>query len=271
MVSRIRRSSEEAGPRGVAGSLIDVLNPALWILAPLVIWEIAARGMRLPDYILPLPSQVVLRLVADRDNLLLQAGRSSLLIVEGFLVGAIPGVAVGLLMASARLLEKALYPLIVFIQTTPQIAIAPLLIVWFGYGALPKVMLAAMLTFFPVLVDSSTGFKSIDPRVFYVTRSMGASRWQTFRRVQLPAALPLIVSGCKISLLISVTVVIVVEFLSSNEGLGYVAVRALSNQDLSLMFAAIFMAIGIGLAFSYLVDLGEWLLMPWVRVGRRGR
>ena len=170
-------------------------------------------------------------------------------------------------MASARLLEKALYPLIVFIQTTPQIAIAPLLIVWFGYGALPKVMLAAMLTFFPVLVDSSTGFKSIDPRIFYVTRSMGASRWQTFRRVQLPAALPLIVSGCKISLLISVTVVIVVEFLSSNEGLGYVAVRALSNQDLSLMFAAIFTAIGIGLAFSYLVDLGEWLLMPWVRVG----
>ena len=105
----------------------------------------------------------MLRLIADRDNLLLQAGRSSLLIVEGFLVGAIPGIAVGLLMASARLLEKALYPLIVFIQTTPQIAIAPLLIVWFGYGALPKVMLAAMLAFFPVLVDSSTGFKSIDP------------------------------------------------------------------------------------------------------------
>src|SRR5262249_46059150 len=251
------------------GNILDILNPALWILGPLVLWEIAARGFRLPDYILPLPSQVAVRLVADRDTLLLQAGRSSILIVEGFLVGAIPGVLFGLLMASARLLEKALYPLIVFIQTTPQIAIAPLLIVWFGYGALPKVLLAAMLTFFPVLVDSSTGFKTIDPRIFHVTRSMGASRWQTFRRVQLPSALPLIVSGCKISLLISVTVVIVVEFLSSNEGLGYVAVRALSNQDLPLMFAAIFVVIGIGLAFSYLVDLAEWLLMPWVRVQRR--
>ena len=203
MVSRFSGGEEPA--RGLLGNILDILNPAVWILGPLVLWEIAARGFRLPDYILPLPSQVAVRLVVDRDTLLLQAGRSSILIVEGFLVGAIPGVLFGLLMASARLLEKALYPLIVFVQTTPQIAIAPLLIV----------------------------------------------------------------SGCKISLLISVTVVIVVEFLSSNEGLGYVAVRALSNQDLPLMFAAIFVAIGIGLAFSYLVDLAEWLLMPWVRVQRR--
>ena len=255
------------GPR--SAWLGDIGHPLAWIVAPLLLWEIAVRLFRVPDFILPLPSQVALRIVADRDTLLLQAARSTLLILEGFLLGAVPGLAMGLAIASSRLLEKALYPVIVFVQTTPQIAFAPLLIVWFGYGALPKVLLAGMLTFFPVLVDSSTGFKTIDRRLFHVTRSMGASRWQTFARMQLPSALPLILSGCRISILTAVTVVVVVEFLSSNEGLGYVAVRALSNQDLSLMFAAIFAAIGIGLALSYLVDASELVLMPWERSRRR--
>ena len=255
------------GPR--SAWLGDIAHPLAWIVAPLLLCEIAVRLFRVPDFILPLPSQVALRIVADRDTLLLQAARSTLLILEGFLLGAVPGLAMGLAIASSRLLEKALYPVIVFVQTTPQIAFAPLLIVWFGYGALPKVLLAGMLTFFPVLVDSSTGFKTIDRRLFHVTRSMGASRWQTFARMQLPSALPLILSGCRISILTAVTVVVVVEFLSSNEGLGYVAVRALSNQDLSLMFAAIFAAIGIGLALSYLVDASELVLMPWERSRRR--
>jgi NitT/TauT family transport system permease protein len=264
----VRRAAAGDSP-GRPGWLGDLAQPLAWIAVPLLLWEVAVRLFRVPDFILPLPSQVALRLVADRDTLLLQAARSTLLILEGFLLGAVPGLAVGLAIASSRLLEKALYPLIVFVQTTPQIAIAPLLIVWFGYGALPKVLLAAMLTFFPVLVDSSTGFKTIDRRLFHVSRSMGASRWQTFARIQLPSALPLILSGCRISILTAVTVVIVVEFLSSNEGLGFVAVRALSNQDLSLMFAAIFVAIAIGLALSYLVDVGELLLLPWERIRRR--
>jgi NitT/TauT family transport system permease protein len=245
--------------------LADAWAPVPWILGPLLLWEAAARGFQVPDYILPLPSQVAWRLLQERDALLLQAGRTTLLVIAGFLVGAVPGLVVGLAIASSRLLEKALYPLIVFVQTTPQIAIAPLLIVWFGYGAIPKILLAALLSFFPVLVDSTTGFKTIDSRLFLVTRSMGATAWQTFARVQLPSALPLIVSGCRIGLLTAVTVVIVVEFLSSSEGLGYVAVRAMSNQDLPLMFAAVTVGIGIGLALNYLVDAGALLLMPWTR------
>jgi len=246
----------------------DIVHPAIWIFGPLLLWELATNLLHIPDYLLPAPSEVVSRMLTDWERLLAHAGRSTILIIEGFLLGAVPGLAIGLAMASSRLVEKALYPLIVFVQTTPQIAIAPLLIVWFGYGPIPKVLLAAMLTFFPVLVDSSTGFKSIDPRLFYVTRSMGASAWQTFTRVQLPSAMPLILAGCRVSILTAVTVVIVVEFLSSNEGLGFVAVRALSNQDLPLMFAAIFVAVGVGLALNYAIDAGEFLLMPWMRAGR---
>jgi NitT/TauT family transport system permease protein len=243
--------------------LAAIARPLAWIVIPLLIWEVAARASHLPSYILPRPSDVLHRMVVDAPMLATQAARSLILIIEGFLVGAIPAVIVSLLIVSFPLLERAIYPLIVFIQATPQVAIAPLLIVWFGYGALPKIILTAMLTFFPVLVDSATGFKSIDPRLYFVTRSMGASRWKTFTTVQVPSALPFMMSGFKISLLTAVTVIIVIEFLSSNEGLGYVAVRGLSNQDTPLMFAAIFVAILIGLLLNYLVEFGERLIMPW--------
>lgn len=243
----------------------DWLQPAAWIIGPLILWEAAARAVNLPSYLLPLPSDVVVRIFTDAPMLAVQAARSTILIVGGFFAGAIPGIFVGLMIARVRLLERALYPLIVFIQATPQIAIAPLLIVWFGYGALPKIILAAMLTFFPVLVDSATGFKSVDSRLYHVSRSMGASWWQNFRYIQFPSALPFMMAGCKVSLLTSVTVIIVVEFLSSDRGLGYVAVRGLSNQDTPLMFAAIFVAMGVGLALNYLVEVGERLLMPWTK------
>lgn len=240
----------------------DVVHPALWIGGSLLAWELACRIGEIPAFILPTPLSVLARIAVDWRILAAQAWASALYIFLGFLLGALPAILLGLVMARLRWVEKALYPLVVFVQTTPQISIAPLLIVWFGYGSTPKVLLAGMIAFFPVLVDSSTGFKSLDPRLLYVTRSMGANAWQTFWRVQLPAALPLIISGCRIALLMAVTVVIVVEFLSSNTGLGFVATRALANQDLPLMFAAIFTAVGIGLLFNGLVDLVAYLAMP---------
>lgn len=253
-----------AGGRRTLGTLLaDIARPLAWIVGPLVVWEVAARLSHLPSYILPLPSEVLARMVTDAPMLATQAMRSLVLIIEGFLAGAIPAVIVSLLIVSFPLVERALYPLIVFVQATPQVAIAPLLIVWFGYGALPKIILTSMLTFFPVLVASVTGFKSVDPRLYFVTGSMGAGRGKTFTAVELPSALPFIMTGFKISLLTAVTVIIVIEFLSSNEGLGYVAVRGLSNQDTPLMFAAIFAAILIGLLLNYMVELGERLITPW--------
>lgn len=237
-------------------------HPALWIVGSLAAWELACIIGEVPAFILPRPTTILARILVDWRLLAAQAWGSMLYIFLGFLLGAIPAVGLGLAMANMRWLEKTLYPLVVFIQTTPQISIAPLLIVWFGYGSTPKVLLAGMIAFFPVLVDSSTGFKSLDPRLLYVTRSMGATTLQTLLRVQLPTALPSIVAGCRVALLMAVTVVIVVEFLSSNTGLGFVATRALANQDLPLMFAAIFVAVGIGLLFNGLVDMSEHFFMP---------
>lgn len=242
-----------------------VLPLAVCIGTPLLAWEIAARVYAVPEYLLPLPSAVFARLFTDYPLLLRQSLKTTSLVIEGFLAGVLPAIVLGYAMARFRMIERALYPFLVLTQTTPQIAIAPLLIVWFGYGDLPKIILAGLLTFFPVLVDSTTGFRSIDPRLYFVTRSMRASAWQTFWRVELPEALPSIFSGMKISLLTSATVIIVVEFISSSEGLGFVAVRALANQDLSLMFAAVLAGIIVGLLLNYLIEAIEYLAMPWMR------
>ena len=257
-----RRQADSIRSSSLLRRGFDIINPAIWIGGSLIAWELACRIGQVPIFVLPKPSEVLARILVDWRILASQAWASALYIFLGFLLGAVPAVVLGLFMARLRWVEKAIYPLIIFIQTTPQISIAPLLIVWFGYGSTPKVLLAGMIAFFPVLVDSSTGFKSLDPRLLYVTRSMGASSWQTFTRVQLPAALPSIISGCRIALLVAVTVVIVVEFLSSNTGLGFVATRALANQDLPLMFSAIFTAVGIGLLFNSLIDLFAHLVVP---------
>jgi NitT/TauT family transport system permease protein len=243
----------------------DVWPPAIWILGLLAAWEAAAIAFRIPDYLLPVPSAIAARLATDWPILLRQGAKTTLLILEGFAAGAIPGAIVGWAVAHSRTLERALTPLIVLVQSTPQISVAPLLIVWFGYGDAPKVILTAVLTFFPVMVDGATGFRSVDRRLTHVTRSMGAGWWQALRAVELPQALPYLFAGCRVSLLTAVTVIVVVEFVSSNEGLGFVAVRALANQDLSLMFAAVVVAIAIGLLLNYAVEAVEALSMPWRR------
>jgi NitT/TauT family transport system permease protein len=169
---------------------------------------------------------------------------------------------------SLRPLERAVYPLIVFFQLVPKIAIAPLFVVWFGFGLFPKVLLTFLLCFFPTLVASMTGFRALDPRVLYLTRSMGATWWQTFRYVRLPAALSYIFAGLKVSIVFAATGAIVGEFVGANNGLGYLLLRGTSYLDMPLIFAILVALAVVGIAFSYLVQLAERLLMPWT--ARRG-
>ena len=131
--------------------------------------------------------------------------------------------------------------------------------------SLPLILLTALITFFPILVDSVTGFKSIDPRQYYLSRSVGASWWQTFRLFQLPSAAPHLFSGFKITVVVAVTVVIVVEWMNSQNGLGYLVLRAMDNADASLLFAVLVVGSMIGVILSWAVELAERLILPWRR------
>lgn len=240
-------------------------EPALWFAGLLLVWEVLVRWYHVPSFVLPAPSDFLMRIVTDHQRFLVHGFATTKLVVYGFVAGALPGLVLGYLIASSRFCELFLYPLVVFIQGLPKITLAPLMLVWFGYSAFPKILLTALITFFPVLVDSAAGFKAVDRRQFYLTRSMNASWWQTFHHVELPAAAPSIFSGLKTTIVIAVTVVIVVEWMNSNDGLGYVVLRAMDNKDTPLIFATLVVASTIGVVLSYGVAALERLLLPWRR------
>jgi len=254
---------------GIRRAISRIGNPLLWFAGFILAWELFVRIAEIPSYTLPAPSDFLLRIFASFDRILPQAIISTKLIVLGFLAGALPAVPLGLLIATVPLFERTLYPFLVFLNVIPKIALVPVLIVWFGFGGMPKIILAALLVFFPIMVDSITGFRATDRRLFYLSRSMGASALQTLWYIRIPAALPYIFSGLKISIVLAVTVVIVAEFVGSNEGLGYLILRATSNHDLSMTFAALFVAAGIGLALNYIIETSEGWLMPWLEYQRQ--
>lgn len=255
--------------RGLAIGRIPGFEPILWLVGLLAIWEGLFHWLEVPSFIAPAPTEFLARMVEDHQRLAQHGLITTKLVFYGFLAGAVPGVALGYLIAVSRISERFLYPLIVFIQGLPKITLAPLMLVWFGFGDFPKILLTALITFFPVLVDSATGFKSVDRRLYYLTRSTGSSWWQTFTKLQLPAAAPSIFSGFKITIVICVTVVIVVEWMNSRTGLGYLILRAMDSRDTALIFAILMIASCIGLVLSYAMALLERLVIPWKHLRER--
>lgn len=243
------------------------LIPPLTFVGIVGVWSAAIRIFSIPAYLLPGPGAVFERLVADAPMLWLNAKVTLTEIVLGFgltVVGAIP---LGLLIALSPLARQTLYPPIMLLQLVPKIAVAPLFLVWLGFGIESKVLLTVLMTFFPLLLASISGFQILDERLLYLTRSMGANVWQTFWRLRAPAALPVIFSGIKASATIAATAAIVAEFVGANQGLGYVLLKGTSTLDIELTFAVLVVLTLIGIVINYAVEISEWLLTPWRRAG----
>ena len=183
------------------------------------------------------------------------------LVAISFTLGAL----LGLLIALSPTAKRMLYPLLVFIQLVPKIAIAPLFVVWIGFGPTSKVMLTLLLTFFPLLLASIAGFQILDQRYLYLTKSMGATTWQTFRYLRFPSALPVIFGGLKTSATIAATAAIVAEFVGANQGLGYLLLQATGVMNTTLVFAILFVMTIIGLALNSIVEVTEYFMTPWRR------
>jgi NitT/TauT family transport system permease protein len=241
-----------------------VVFPLATFAALLVAWQFLVRLFGVPEYILPLPTEFLAKLVESRALIWQHTLVTASEVLLGFLFAAAIGVPLGLMIVSFKWLERSLYPLIVFFQLIPKIAVAPLFVVWFGFGPFPKVLLTFMLCFFPTLVASMTVFRALDERVLYLTRSMGANAGQTFRYIRLPSAIAHIFGGFKVSIVFAATGAIVAEFVGSNSGLGYLLLRATSYLDMPLIFAVLVALSAIGIVFSYAVQLLERLCMPWL-------
>ena len=239
------------------------MRPILLVVILLVLWDLAIRLFRIPPYLIPAPEAVVKQLVAEWPKLWRETLVTTYATLGGFALSIAFGIPMALLIAYSRTVESFVYPLLVFSQSVPKIAIAPLFVVWFGFGIIPKVICAFMLGFFPVVVSTVMGFKSVDPDMIDLARSMKAGRLATFLRISFPQALPSIFAGLKVSVTLAVVGAVVGEFVGSNSGIGYLLQIANGNFDLPLMFAALTVLSGIGVLLFVAVDLVERMMIPW--------
>lgn len=245
-------------------------RPALLLGAVFAAWWFIAAQEYVPHYLVPTPAQVWDTLTGQWDFLM----RNSLITlyetVLGFVLAALIGLLAAVLIAYSKTMEKALYPIVLFAQVIPKIAIAPLLIVWFGFGLTPKIILAVLIAFFPVVISGVAGLRSTDPELLDLSATMGASHWQTFRKIRFPNALPHLMAGLKVAVTLAVVGAVVGEFVGATEGLGYVLLVANGNLDAPMLFADLFLMSVIGVALFVIVEVAEALLIPWHASRRAG-
>lgn len=239
------------------------LKPLIFLALLIVLWDVAIRVFHIPPYQVPAPYDVVVTLWREWPMLLSEAWPTTVATLWGFLLSAAFGIPVAMLIAGSRTVESYVYPLLVFSQSIPKIAIAPLFVVWFGFGMMPKVLSAFLLGFFPVVVSAVQGFKSVEPDMIDLARAMEASRLQIFRMVSLPHAMPAIFSGLKVSVTLAVVGAVVGEFVGSNSGIGYLLQRSIGNFELPTMFAALVVLALIGVLLFWLLDVIERFAIPW--------
>ena len=249
--------------------MVRYLPPTLLLALAVVAWQVAGGIWNLPDYILPRPTAIWAALVDERD--LLSAGALSTLqtAVLGFLLALVSGLALAILIHYSRLLERAVYPLVVASQTVPIVALAPVLVVLFGFSLLPRLIVVALVCFFPITVNAVDGFRSVDPDLVRLMRTFGAGRWRLFRDVEWPTALPYLFSGAKVAVTYSVIGALYGELAGSSEGLGYLTTQKLAQFDTAGLFAAVVLLSVMGIGLFVAVALAERLLVPWQRELRR--
>lgn len=247
--------------------------PLLATIAVVVaFWELFIYLTGEPEYVLPPLHQILYTAIAKAPDRFLPAAWVTLQeMLLGFFWGVVAGLALGTLIFHSRVLRRALLPIVIGTQAIPVIAIAPILILWFGFDMLPKIIVTALIVFFPVAVNTIAGFNAVERDMINLMRSLGANGWQIFTRVRFPAALPFIFAGVKNAAAISAIGAIVGEWVGANEGLGPVMIAANAGFKTATVFAAILylgvMAIGLFL----LVGLAERWAMPWHFLTRERR
>jgi len=246
----------------------------LWSVASIalviLVWEALIRIFRIPLYLLPGPGPVIEALARHWRALATQSLVTMGEVLGGFLTAALVAIPLAMLVVVSPVLERLIYPPLVATQSIPKIALAPLFIVWFGFGTTPKVAVAFLISFFPVMVDTIVGLRSVDPAMVQLARSMGAPPYRIFLRLRLPNALPNVFAGLKVASTLAVVGALTGEFIGSDRGLGYVLVQSSAQLDTPLLFATLVILSFLAMAFFVVVEGVERLLIPW-HVSQRSR
>jgi NitT/TauT family transport system permease protein len=228
-------------------------------------WQAIVFFSGLPAFILPGPLLVAKRLaqVLANGSLLRQTGYTLIEVVAGMAIGVGTAAGLGYVLSKSRLVERVLAPYIVATQAIPVVAIAPLLVIWLGSGLASKVLICALIVFFPVLINTIVGLRSVSTNLRELMRSLGATRWQNFRLLEFPAALPILLGGLKVGATLSVIGAVVGEFIAPDRGLGYLISVARGQYDTALVFVGVFALVVMALSLYGLVAWAEHRWLAW--------
>ncbi len=246
---------------------LDLLLIPLALFLFVSSWHLLVRWQQYPAFILPSPALVwarFLTLAAD-GTLAMHTAATLAEVLAGLALGLVVAMLTGYGLAKSPLLERILSPYIVASQAVPIVALAPLLVIWFGFGGLSKVLVCALTVFFPALVNTIVGIRSVEPDLHALMRSLQANRWQTFVKLEVPAALPILFGGLKVAVTLAVIGAVVGEFVGASRGLGFLINLARGILDTPMLFVALFTLVAIALLLYSVVALVEYLVLRWRR------
>lgn len=237
--------------------------PTVSTLLVLVAWELLPPLLGVPTFVLPRPTEIAGTLIDQSARLIPNTAVTGVESLGGIFLSIAIGVPLAMLIAYVPGFERSIYPILVSTQAIPKVAVAPLFTIWFGFGLESKLLVAFLVAFFPVLIDTAVGLKSVNPDYVNLVRSMGASEWQILRRIRVPSALPHFFAGLKVAVTLAVIGALVGEFMGADKGLGYLLLIANGYADTKLLFAVITILAMLGIVFFYAVVWIEKLAIPW--------
>lgn len=247
------------------------LLPALAVFALLAVWEALVRGLNVPAYVLPAPTQVLAALWKDRAALLRHSGITVAEALGGMGISLACALALGMLMDVSERVKALLYPILVVTQTVPMIVLSPILILYLGFGAAPKILTVVLMCFFPIVVSFADGMGQIDPAYVNLIRAYGGSRMQVYTQVKIPYALPALFSGLKVAATYSISGAVVGEWVASQAGIGYYLLRVKNSYALDKMFASVLVIILLSLMMNGLITWLQRLCLPHMNRKNQGR
>jgi NitT/TauT family transport system permease protein len=245
--------------------LKSTLPPLVIVLVILGAWQVGSETGTLPSYVFPPPTSVVKELF-EQPGLFWENAETTLIEIGlGGLIGIVFGFLIGSLISMSRVLRAALYPLVVASQSVPILALAPLLILWLGFGIAPKIVIVVQIVFFPVCVAAIQGLSTVDPAIMVFGETLGASKWELFWKVRFPAMLPYLFAGLKISLSYAAIAAVIAEYIGATTGLGALMSRANSGYETNVLVASVVLVTLIGLLLFVLTVIVERRVIPWHR------
>lgn len=241
------------------------LAPVIVILILLAVWELVVQLAGIPLYVLPAPSDMLTTFVTEFPELLRHAGITVMEALGGMAISFVVGIVMGVLIDALPTFKRCVYPILVVTQTVPTIVLAPIFIIYLGFGYAPKILTVVLMCFFPIVVSFSDGLGQMDEGYLNLVKTYGGSRWQLYRIVKIPSAMISLLSGLKVAATYSISGAVVGEWIASQSGLGYYLIRAKNGYMLDRVFACVLMIILLSLLMNGLVKLFGWAVLPMER------